>query len=82
MIQLNITKTDLEHILENLENWAEGVQEGEAILLELPESGEKVQVEIVCDECLGEGEVATDESDGEGHTMRGVGTRKCHKCRD
>lgn len=31
----------------------------------------------VCEYCLGEGTIATDESDGEGHIMRGVGTKKC-----
>jgi len=31
----------------------------------------------VCEYCNGTGEIATDEDDGEGHTMRGVGTRKC-----
>jgi len=34
--------------------------------------------EFICDDCDGEGEVSTDEDDGEGHTMRGVGLRKCH----
>lgn len=33
--------------------------------------------EDVCEWCGGTGEVATDEDDGEGHTMRGVGTKKC-----
>jgi hypothetical protein len=36
------------------------------------------EVEEVCADCLGEGEYSTDESDGEGHIMRGVGTQKCH----
>lgn len=31
----------------------------------------------MCGECEDTGEIATDEEDGEGHTMRGVGTRKC-----
>lgn len=35
------------------------------------------QVEEVCEYCLGTGEIPTDEDDGEGHTARGVGTRKC-----
>lgn len=35
------------------------------------------EVEEVCAWCLGEGEYSTDEDDGEGHTMRGVGTAKC-----
>jgi len=35
------------------------------------------EVEEVCEFCYGEGEVSTDESDGEGHIMRGVGTQKC-----
>ncbi len=30
-----------------------------------------------CEHCHGEGEVRTDEDDGEGHTMQGVGTKKC-----
>lgn len=30
-----------------------------------------------CAECGGTGEVATDEDDGEGHTMRGVGSQPC-----
>ena len=34
-------------------------------------------VYVVCAHCLGTGEVSTDESDGEGHTMVGVGTTSC-----
>ena len=30
-----------------------------------------------CEYCKGTGEVSTDEDDGEGHIMRGVGTEKC-----
>jgi hypothetical protein len=30
-----------------------------------------------CELCGGTGEISTDEQDGEGHTMRGVGTQKC-----
>lgn len=30
-----------------------------------------------CEWCGGEGVIATDEDDGEGHTMRGVGSQKC-----
>lgn len=30
-----------------------------------------------CATCGGTGEVSTDESDGEGNIMRGVGTEKC-----
>ena len=33
-----------------------------------------------CEDCGGTGEISTDESDGEGHIMRGVGSKKCH-CR-
>lgn len=32
----------------------------------------------MCEDCHDEGEVSTDESDGEGHIMRGVGSQKCH----
>lgn len=38
---------------------------------------QECEVEEVCEFCLGEGEVSEDVDDGEGHTMRGVGTRKC-----
>lgn len=38
------------------------------------------EVEEVCGECLGTKKVATDEDDGEGHTMRGVGEQKCPSC--
>lgn len=38
------------------------------------------EIEEACELCLGTGEVSVDESDGEGHIMRGVGTRKC-ECR-
>ena len=31
----------------------------------------------ICEECGGTGEVHFDESDGEGHIMRGTGTQKC-----
>lgn len=42
------------------------------------ERGQKLRFEA-CPEgiCDGSGEVACDEEDGEGHTMRGVGTEKC-----
>ena len=33
-----------------------------------------------CETCGGTGEVATDEDDGNGHSMRGVGTSKCPDC--
>ena len=42
---------------------------------------QECEVEEVCGECLGEGTVASDVDDGEGHTMAGVGTIKC-KCND
>lgn len=35
----------------------------------------------VCQECCGKGEVATDEDDGEGHLMRGVGRVPCPFCK-
>lgn len=33
-----------------------------------------------CEVCNGEGKVATDESDGEGHIMQGVGEADCPHC--
>ena len=38
---------------------------------------ETFEEEDKCEWCDGTGEVATDEDDGEGHLMRGVGTKKC-----
>ena len=37
----------------------------------------RINKQRVCIECKGTGEVRTDEDDGEGHIMRGVGTEKC-----
>jgi len=34
----------------------------------------------VCQTCGGEGVVPCDESDGEGHTMKGVGEEPCPDC--
>lgn len=42
------------------------------------EQGQKMRFETCSfGECDGSGEVSTDESDGEGHIMAGVGTQKC-----
>lgn len=44
--------------------------------------GQKMRFEVCrFGECDGSGVVAEDAQDGEGHTMRGVGTRKC-ACQD
>lgn len=37
-----------------------------------------VEEGLMCEDCFDEGEITTDESDGEGHIQRGVGTRTCH----
>lgn len=37
-----------------------------------------VESDQMCEDCEDTGEVSVDEEDGEGHTMRGVGTQKCH----
>ena len=42
--------------------------------------GKYCEAEEVCIDCLGTKEVSTDVDDGEGHTMRGVGTEKCRRC--
>ena len=34
----------------------------------------------LCELCGGTGEIATDEDDGEGHTLRGVNSELCPKC--
>lgn len=36
-----------------------------------------VTTKQVCEHCLGDGEIAQDEDDGEGHIMRGVNIKKC-----
>jgi hypothetical protein len=36
------------------------------------------KVAEACSDCFGTGEITTDESDGEGHIMVGVGHKKCH----
>lgn len=36
----------------------------------------------VCAYCLGTGEIAYDEDDGEGHSARGVDVQPCRMCRD
>ena len=45
---------------------------------EYQEKGQELRYKA-CPEgmCDGSGEISTDESDGEGHIMRGVGTQKC-----
>jgi hypothetical protein len=35
----------------------------------------------MCETCHDDGEISTDESDGEGHIMRGVGSAPCPDCR-
>lgn len=35
------------------------------------------EVEDVCEDCFGTGEVSYDERDNDGNWQRGVGTRKC-----
>lgn len=50
----------------------------EGVLWLCPRCKGECEVEEVCAYCLGDGEYSTDESDGEGHIMRGVGTQKCH----
>ncbi len=39
-------------------------------------------VNEVCAYCLGTGEESLDEDDGEGHLMKGVGSKKCIHCKN
>jgi hypothetical protein len=55
----------------------DGTIVGEVLIL----SKEDEEAMNVCEECGGTGEISTDEDDGEGHTMRGVGTRPCPLCK-
>ncbi len=58
---------------------ADDIAEGREIVIgnALATGTVKYTTEERCEHCHGEGEVATDEDDGEGHTMRGVGSQKC-----
>lgn len=76
--KIRLTSEDIKTLCEKLVDAYERDEQDFQILLN--ESRLVLFFEVVCDECLGEGEVSTDVDDGEGHTMRGVGTEKCSKC--
>ena len=40
--------------------------------------GKECEVEEVCSQCFGTGEISTDERNSDGNWERGVGTEKCH----
>lgn len=63
---------------------AENEKEAKSLAYDAAGSAEEIVGYIVnevvegkCSECDGTGEVPADEDDGQGHTMRGVGTQKC-----
>lgn len=68
---------DTEKVLISKCHRAEAWEMSESKLYRCSKCKEKCEVEEVCAFCLGDGEVSTDEQDGEGHTMRGVGTQTC-----
>lgn len=75
---IKITKGDLEILGDKLLTEAESAMRGDRLEVKLEESDIKVEFEIVCEHCLGEGEVTTMEQvwPGEPHTAP-IGTRKC-----
>lgn len=81
-IKIDIESTDEADIARFLHWIAEDVEEGRLKNIQMARGGiaqgtVKYTTEERCEHCHGTGEVATDEDDGEGHTMRGVGTQKC-----
>jgi hypothetical protein len=62
------------------ESKAEAIREVEELVdIDLFEESNVIAefISAECALCDGTGEVATDEDDGEGHIMRGVGTETC-----
>lgn len=78
-IKIELESTDEADLAQVLNFIADDVAEGREIVLGNKLATGKVEYtsEERCEHCHGSGEVATDEDDGEGHTMRGVGTQKC-----
>jgi len=72
MTKIEITREELQELSDTLND---AVSEYPAVgqLIEM----NALTIEIVCSDCHGTGEVSVAESDGEGHTMQGVGTQKC-----
>lgn len=60
-----------------VENNPEQNYKGRELTDEFRETIESRGFDLVCEFCDGTGEVSTDESDGEGHIMRGVGSQPC-----
>lgn len=83
-IKIDIESTDKVEVVEAIMNLYESLEDVDIEGLSLLRKGTaafewraEITTEERCEHCHGSGEVATDEDDGEGHTMRGVGTQKC-----
>jgi len=79
-IKIELESTDEHDLATFLHYVAEDVEEGRLVKEQtagMVDGTVKYDKEERCEYCHGTGEVATDESDGEGHIMRGVGTSKC-----
>ena len=69
---------DLENIIEDVRTTLkEGWEERRGNYYGNMKGCWKLTAKMRCERCYGTGEVATDESDGEGHIMRGVNLEKC-----
>lgn len=77
MIQLKITQEEMEGLIETLTQAQEDGVLGIGAELEtsMKRSGTHLHIEIICDECLGEGEVEFPTF--ENGVQTGIGTQKC-----
>jgi len=79
-LKFQLSKSDLERMISILEEKSDDVDVEEEIEFR-KDNGEKVVIEIVCDECYGTGEVETMEQvwADEPH-MAPTGVEKCMSC--
>jgi len=76
-IKIELESTDEVDLAHFLHLVAEDVEEGRLIKEQSTKGTVKYEKVERCEHCNGTGEVATDEDDGEGHIMQGVGAEKC-----
>ena len=78
-LTVSFESTDIEDIIAAVDQMRESlVQEDRTMGMPQPVRGVwELRSGSWCEYCRGEGEVAHDEDDGEGHIMRGVDIKKC-----
>jgi len=79
-IKLELESTDEVDLATFIHYVAEDIAEGRLLKEQtagMVDGTVKYDKEERCEHCNGTGEVNTDEDDGEGHIMRGVGTTQC-----